>query len=119
MSQSNNPIVKVREPWIDNVKALAILFVIIGHSIGLLSLKPESMSLLGAWIVAFNMPLFVIMAGWTSYKGLERITDWESLLVFLEKLFERTVLPPLPFPPCMPWRKVKSLHAIYGRYISG
>ncbi len=73
-----------REPWIDNVKALAILFVIIGHSIGLLSLKPESISLLGAWIVAFNMPLFVIMAGWTALYGLERLVDWDSLLVFFE-----------------------------------
>ena len=84
---------KAREPWIDNVKAFAILCVIIGHSGGMLRAQPASMMLFGEWIVAFNMPLFVIMAGWTALKGLERLESWDSLLVFFEKLFERTVLP--------------------------
>jgi len=84
---------KIREPWIDNVKAFAILCVIIGHSGGMLITQPESMKLFGEWIVAFNMPLFVIMAGWTALNGFGRLWSWDSLLVFFEKMFERTVLP--------------------------
>ncbi len=93
-----------REPWIDNVKALAILMVIIGHSIGLLNSVPGSMRILSTWIVAVNMPLFVIMTGWTAYRGFDRIENFASLLAFSEKLFERTVLPSVA---------VSSWYAIY------
>lgn len=62
MSQANFPEkTTVREPWIDSVKALAILCVIIGHSGGMMITQPASMKVFGEWIVTFNMPLFVIM----------------------------------------------------------
>ena len=103
MPQANFPeMTKVRDPWIDNVKAFAILCVIIGHSIGLLADKPNSMQLAGSWIVAFNMPLFVLMAGWTAQRGFERIVNWSSLLVFFEKLVERLVIPSVVFSALYP-----------------
>lgn len=86
-----------RIAWIDNVKAFAILCVIIGHSQGLLEIPDSFSSNFGALIVAFNMPLFVIMAGWTALRSLERIVDLQSCQVFFEKLFERTVLPSVAF----------------------
>jgi len=43
------------------------------------------------------MPLFVIMAGWTSCSGFDKLNTWDSPLVYFEKLCERTIFPSVFF----------------------
>lgn len=80
-----------RMPWLDNVKMVALLCVIIGHTTHLFAngLPGRMMG----FIVAFNMPLFVLLAGYTSYKALSRLDDYKSIVSSAEKVLWRLVIP--------------------------
>lgn len=56
-----------RENWIDITRGLAIIIMIIGHSIS----NQNAIS----WIWSFHMPLFFIITGYTMKE-----ISWESLL---------------------------------------
>lgn len=82
-----------RLAWPDNVKAFAILMVMLGHVTGLFSGATAGISHLGSFIVLFNMPLFVLISGYMGGHSFERIHDCTSLEDFFERLIRRIVIP--------------------------
>lgn len=83
-----------RLPWIDNAKFFAIWCVIFGHFNGtLLTQGRPFFSEVNLWIVVFNMPLFVLMSGYSNYAGLKRIENIKGLLSFFKKTVMRIALP--------------------------
>lgn len=81
---------KQRSPWLDNAKMVAMLCVIAGHIGGLFCGWPYN---IGGLIVAFNMPLFVLLSGYTALGGLLRLENIKSLLDYAEKTLWRMVIP--------------------------
>ena len=80
-----------RIAWIDNVKMVAMLFVIIGHTWRIIHCDlPVWMSL---FIGTFNMPLFVMMTGYTSVKSIDRIDNIIALRDYLIKITKRILVP--------------------------
>ena len=71
---------KKRVIWIDIVKALAIMLVVIGHS---------APGILRAPIYSFHMPLFFIMSAWTSHFS----SDWIGWRKNIKKSFKHLFLP--------------------------
>lgn len=72
--------------WIDNSKFVAIFCVVLGHSFSLIKgnfCGYEDFNLL---IVAFNMPLFAFLSGFTSYKSLMRINSMNDFISYLNKI---------------------------------
>lgn len=92
---SNYSIMDKRLAWIDNAKMIAMLFVIMGHTYRIIHCPmPEW---LNCFILAFNMPFFVILSGYTSYKSIIRIYSFSDLFFFLEKLTKRMLVPAVVF----------------------
>ena len=80
-----------RIAWIDNTKMVAMLFVMLGHTWRIIHCPlPEW---LNVFILSFNMPLFVILSGYTSYNAISRIISWRDLVKFIEKLTKRMLVP--------------------------
>ena len=75
---------KARILWIDITKAIAILSVIISHTI------PLDWPLRTA-IFSFHMPLFFILSGYTT----KLAPDWPTLKKRMTKYFKRLILPAL------------------------
>lgn len=81
----------IRASWLDNAKMVAMLCVIAGHTIGLFANGLPA--IVSGLIVAFNMPLFVLLSGYTSLGGLLRLDGVRSLLDYAEKALWRMVVP--------------------------
>lgn len=81
----------MRFSWLDNAKMVAMLCVIAGHTAGLFA-NGLPRSVLGI-IVAFNMPLFVLLSGYTALGGLLRLYGLNSLTDYAEKTFWRMIMP--------------------------
>lgn len=79
-----------RYPWLDNAKMVAMLCVIAGHTGSWFGGWPLN---IGGLIVAFNMPLFVLLSGYTSIGGLLRLDSIKSLLDYAEKTLWRMMIP--------------------------
>lgn len=77
-----------RIAWIDNIRAFAILMVILGHSLN----SPDAAPIV-RWIVSFNMPLFVIISGYCAYHNMSQSTDFSGLIKFMEKTTTHILLP--------------------------
>lgn len=60
------PAPKTRDPFFDNAKFLAILLVVVGHTIVGLRGTVETAEALYFFIYAFHMPLFVVITGYFS-----------------------------------------------------
>lgn len=56
-----------RISWIDNAKFIAITCVLLGHSFSLIKGDFCGYDDFNLFIVAFNMPLFALLSGFTSY----------------------------------------------------
>ena len=94
-SIKNTSISKDRLPWVDNVKMVAMLFVILGHTWRIIHCPlPEW---LGIFITSFNMPLFVMMTGYTSVRSIDRIICFTSLRSYLFKITKRILVPSAVF----------------------
>ena len=86
---------KNRLAWIDNVKMVAMVFVIFGHTWRIIHYPlPEWM---GLFILSFNMALFVIMTGYTSSHSIEKIATIQDLKDYIEKITKRILLPSIVF----------------------
>lgn len=80
-----------RQSWLDNAKMVAMLCVIAGHTAGLFANGLPGR--LSGIIVAFNMPLFVLLSGYTALGGLQRIENFKGLVDYAEKILWRMVVP--------------------------
>lgn len=82
-----------RISWVDNVKMVAMLFVIMGHTWRIIHCPlPEWLSL---FILSFNMALFVIMTGYTSIKALDKNRTVKDLWTYVLKITKRVLIPSL------------------------
>lgn len=89
--EQNNCITRSREAWLDNAKMVAMLCVIAGHTAGLFANGLPGRAL--GIIVAFNMPLFVLLSGYTSFSGLQRLNGLVDLINYAAKILWRMVVP--------------------------
>lgn len=84
-----------RIAWIDNTKLVAMLFVMLGHTWRIIHCPLPVW--LDAFILSFNMSLFVILSGYTSVNSLSRITSFDSLIGYVDKITKRMLVPSLVF----------------------
>src|SRR5690625_7982549 len=91
-----------RDPYFDNVRAVLITFVVIGHALeGMSSNLGDAVYL---WIYSFHMPAFVIVTGYLSktyrgsprqYEQIGRASCRESMYITEEaSLVQRKLLRP-------------------------
>ena len=73
---------KVRDAWLDNVKAVLITLVIIGHIISPVTKKSDFMLTIYQVIFFFHMPCFIMLSGYFSKR---RINEKDYLSI-IEKL---------------------------------
>lgn len=86
---------KTRIAWVDNVKMIAILFVILGHTWRIIHCPmPEW---LGLFIISFNMALFVMMTGFTSVRSIDSIDSLNTLWNYVYKITKRILMPATVF----------------------
>lgn len=81
---------KERIAWIDNVKLFAILCVILYHSSALV----VNEYYYSGWIIeTFNMALFFLLSGLSSYHSIVKIESFKGWLNFSKKKFVRIMVP--------------------------
>ena len=88
-----------RIAWLDNVKMFAMLCVILGHVMTIVIKTNMDLSgkIIEHFIVAFNMPLFVIISGYSNLNTFNKITKWRELIDFVKKSVIRILLPVVTF----------------------
>lgn len=76
-----------RVAWLDNVKMYAMLWVILGHVMTIVIKTNVDLSgrVMEHFIVAFNMPLFVMLSGYSNFNAFNRIVDKQGLWNFIKK----------------------------------
>jgi hypothetical protein len=84
-----------RLPWVDAARMFAMLTVVTAHCISFARL-PNIDSFI-YWIVAWELPLFTMLSGYVSQKGLYRITTWTGLWNHAIKLSNRMLVPAAMF----------------------
>ena len=90
-----NSVIDNRIAWIDNAKMIAMLFVILGHTSRIIHCPmPEWLNM---FILAFNMPLFVVLSGYTQFKALQRLRNLQDLINYIYKLTCRMLVPAIVF----------------------
>ena len=88
-----------RIAWLDNVKMFAMLCVIFGHVMTIViktNVYPSG-KIIEHFIVAFNMPLFVIISGYSNLNTFNKIIEWRELIYFVKKSVIRILLPVVTF----------------------
>ena len=78
--------VKSRVSWIDNAKFFAIACVVLGHSFSLIKGDFNGYDEINLFIVAFNMPLFALLSGVTSFQALSKISSFSDLLIYFNTI---------------------------------
>lgn len=88
-----------RIAWLDNVKMFAMLWVIFGHVMTIVIKTNVDLSgkIMEHFIVAFNMPLFVIISGYSNLNTFNKITEWRELVDFVKKSVIHILLPVVTF----------------------
>lgn len=86
---------KTREAWIDNVRMFAMVCVMLGHTWHLIDCPLPLW--LNDFILAFNMPLFVLLSGFVVVKSLKRINTWTDFIGYVYKIAMRIMIPAVIF----------------------
>jgi len=84
---------KTRLEFIDRMKGIAILLVIVGHIIQFNNLDGGTNNKLFNLIYSFHMPLFFILSGYVASRGWDKIVNRLSFINFLWKKIYTLVLP--------------------------
>lgn len=85
---------KERIAWIDNARFIAVFLMIVGHLCGyLLRDWVFGAGEYQTFIVAFNMPLFVILSGYGNYGSLMKLCNVKDFLLIIWKSFSRVLCP--------------------------
>jgi len=79
-----------RLSWLDDAKMFAMLSVILSHCYPINLIGVDTV---GGIIVSFNMQLFMFLAGYTSAKSLECISDWNLYWHYIVKIALHLLLP--------------------------
>ena len=89
-----NPVNK-REPYLDNARAIAILAVILSHTMSqIIYMRGDTSGLVAERIIVmFDMPLFPILAGYCGLPALLRINSIKDLYKYVWKQWKRIMLP--------------------------
>ena len=76
-----------------------MLCVILGHVMTIVIKTNVDLSgkIIEHFIVAFNMPLFVIISGYSNLNTFNKITKWRELIDFVKKSVIRILLPVVTF----------------------
>lgn len=77
-----------RIAWIDNIRAFAIILVILEHSLRVVFGGP-----LVRLIIAFDMPLFVIISGYCAFHNLASDVTFRDFIGYTEKVTKHILLP--------------------------
>ena len=86
-----------RISWIDDAKMFAMFCVVFGHISDLFSKNIVGFHQINAWIISFNMAIFVFLSGYTSYSGLNKIFNIKDYLQYVYKIGKRLLIPTLTF----------------------
>lgn len=77
------PLNKTRDFYFDNLKAILIFLVILGHF--LLPIETGYLQILKRWIYIFHMPLFIFVSGYFSKKVYTAgRMNWQKILYYLK-----------------------------------
>lgn len=95
MTNKNDNCNVARLSWIDDIRAIAISMVIFGHALGynLFSKDIPFLESVNSWIVSFNMPLFVIMSGYTNCRSFKKICSFDDVINYIDKSVNRLLVP--------------------------
>lgn len=94
------PISKIannRISWIDDAKMFAMLCVLLSHCIDYMSADSLYKDIVHEFIIAFNMQMFMTLAGYTSFKSLSTITSWSKYWRYVLKNAVHLLLPCISF----------------------
>lgn len=86
---------KTRTVWVDNVRMFAMVCVMLGHTWRLIDCPLPLW--LSDFILAFNMPLFVLLSGFVAVKSLKRIDTWTDFIDYVYKIAMRIMIPAVIF----------------------
>jgi fucose 4-O-acetylase-like acetyltransferase len=84
---------KTRLEFVDRMKGIAILLVIVGHIIQFNNIDGGTNNKLFNIIYSFHMPLFFILSGYIASRGWDKIVNASSFINFLWKKVYTLVLP--------------------------
>lgn len=92
---TNMPSIKNRDPYIDNARAIAIIAVVLSHTMSqIINMRNDPSGLLCEHIIVmFDMPLFTILAGFCGFPSLLRIENARILIAYIFKQWKRLMLP--------------------------
>lgn len=77
-----------RDPWLDNIRLVAITLVVIGHAIGTSKGINSAALALSTFLYLFHIPMFALAAGWTAQRltastaALGKMT-WQVLVPYV------------------------------------
>ena len=82
-----------RIQWIDNLKFFLMIFVIFGHVKNLCDSSVTGMKIASEFWVSWDIPAFVFLSGYFSYKSISRIEVKEDLFRYIKRISLRMLLP--------------------------
>lgn len=79
------PAAKVRDPLFDNIKAILIFLVVLGHLLVSFKGRSDALQYIYHCIYMFHIPLFVLVTGYLAKKSVKKMSTaiWYSLVPFL------------------------------------
>lgn len=87
-----------RISWIDDAKMFAMLCVVLSHCLDqYMSADTSYKDVVHEFIIAFNMQMFMALAGYTSFKSLTAITSWSKYWHYVLKNAIHLLLPCISF----------------------
>lgn len=86
--------VKQRLPYLDDVRAFTICFVVFFHNSQLLDFSGDAvMQMLQQFTASFIMPMFVLLSGYCGHKSITIIANVKDLFKYNFKNFKRLYVP--------------------------
>jgi len=115
--ESPAPAARTRDPWLDNVRLLAIILVVLGHALGPSRGSSALALTLSNFVYMFHIPLFALTAGWTaqrlqaSFAGLGKMT-WQLLIPYA--IFQSIAIAQAHLDGLeLPWQLVSATFALW------
>ncbi|MFJ6212704.1 acyltransferase family protein [Streptomyces sp. NPDC092296] len=78
--EQQSPATRVRDPFMDNAKYLAVALVVCGHTWGTMAWHSKAVTAAYELVYTFHMPVFVVITGFLSRSFTGRPDQWKRLL---------------------------------------